>query len=349
MSNGNRELEKKAILPGVLETAAVAGGTHLAQNAALNSLLATKQIGKILEKRIMHPGGKSSALIEGISNAAVPELGILEGEAVHAYKNIANMGYKERVLAINALKGNWARLAKSEQGRKVLSNIVTRYSPLLGSAVKKMNPEEIAELEKIYKKNMLGKNIIDTTERLSKYKNIPEKYQLAAKRRIAAEAIGNLGIGSVEWVGAGFNGLKRLAATDVNKLRNSALGQSKAGQEAVNKIQKAQESIRKKFVDNPLEYTSENVLSGDPKQERLDAVKRLWHTIFINGAVGSARDLDASLISKARELRPELDTPFKRAANFIRKKRLAEKAKKRKRRLERIKGLFSRKKPQENQ
>ena len=309
--------KKSAYIPGLTELAA-GGAIHLAQNTILNGLMARRKIGPILENRIFGEQKKLKALKDGVENMAVPELGILEDEAVRPFKDISQKGYKERVLATHVLKGNWSRIANTKNGKKMIAKIMKDYIPSVSPLIEHLKPEEIKELENIYRKNLVGTNMIDIADRLAKHKNLPENYQRSAKLKKITEFAANAAMLPHETVGVSLNAIKRIGAADIQNLKKSSkIGKYKLAKKLIDKTQKLQDIAKERLVKRPLENTFENMVTNDSNIQKKDKLKRLFHTVAINGIVGSTRNLEADMLSAISKRHPELISKYQLAKKIM--------------------------------
>lgn len=293
-------MQKQAALA---ESALVAGLGHLTQNQVLKTMMNKETVlPKIIENRLTRTPTTVGQVKKGLANTALPELGIVEDEARHSYKDIAhNMGYKEKIHTIHALKGNWSRLAQSEQGRQVLAKHLSKNFPGVGSVIHMLPHDTIKELEKVYKADKLGKNIINTTNRLVKHKELA---QVSTKHKAiagAAEGLGNVAAGFKEPVFSTINVLKRAGAADLSKFENV---KNKPGKLAYKTAKGTQNYLKNFFVKNPLEGTAKDTLGDNSLAKRLDRGKRFFHVEGGNALVGGARNLDNKLMAVVKERHP---------------------------------------------
>ena len=197
-----KHLEKKAALGELIALeGAKALGAHIGQNIVArhrikngklfddiaNSLVPEKYRSQVptISQNNNNTNGKFSKakqflkrnkitgpIIEGTKNTIVPEKPILKNEVVHLYHNIKEMPYKNRVMTIHALKGNWSRLQQSPEGRKALANIAAKVHPqghlITPEMIAMMPPQKIKELETAYKNHEMGKGIAGLTDKLKK-------------------------------------------------------------------------------------------------------------------------------------------------------------------------------------
>lgn len=305
ISNYNKDhyIEKQA-MPG-LATMAVA---HIGQNIALKGMLKNKNIiPNIIEKRLTQKQNIMNNIKNGLGNVALPELGILENEARNSFKTIKNSGIRSRTYAVNFLKGNWSRMAQSEQGKKALAEHLNKYSPVAGRMIKHLPQETIQALEQAYKNDELGQNIINSTNKLSKYNSITEAPKGLKALRRATEIGGNLMVGSEEHVLPILNIGKRVGASDLSELGNKKIVKNSGfAKKILGGAQKVQDKMKDVFVKNPINTSAENNLKSNRFTLAKDKIMRNVQTYAGNAIVGSARDLDAKLTRIIRTKHPEL-------------------------------------------
>ena len=293
-------LQKTAVLA---ESLLAAGLGHLAQNQSLKYMVNKEDmLPKLIEGRLTKAPTAINQTRKGLANAALPELGIAESEARHSFKDISqNMGYRDKVHAVNALKGNWTKMSKSEEGRKALVKHLSKKLPMVGSVIHRLPEETIAELEKVYKGDKFGKNIINTTNRLSRHKQIvnPTGKQKAISG--AAEIGGNIGMAFKEPLFSTLNGLKRAGAADLSKFENV---KNKPGKAAYKIVKGTQNGLKNLFVKNPLETTAMRTLGNDSYAKAADSAKRIFHTEAGNALAGKARELDNKLMGVIKKRHP---------------------------------------------
>ena len=301
--NNEYHLEKQAI-PGLATMAAA----HVGQNIVLKGMLKNKNIiPNILENRLTQQPDVLHSIKDGASNVVLPELGILENEARHSFNTIRDKGMKDKAYAVNFLKGNWARMAQSEQGRKALAEHLSQYSPVAAKMINHLPQETIQALENTYKNDELGQNIINSTKKLSKLRTVTETPKKFKAFRRATELGGNMMVGSEEHLLPVLNIGKRVGATDLSALSNKKIVKNnKFAKKLLGGAQKAQDKMKEVFVKNPLNTSAENNLSSNKFTLAKDKVMRAVQTYGGNAIVGGARDLDSKLVGVIRQKHPAL-------------------------------------------
>jgi len=295
-----RHIEKRA--SGLLMSGLAAGLVHGTQNAALLRKLHNNTLHETVLKTLRNrASGANANVLDGVKNSLIPEIGVLADHTYSEGNRIRNMRNRDRVIAVNMLKGNLSRVLGSKNIRKraiglLKQNPKTKDYADMVSSLERLglldDKKSLHALEKLYKSDPLTRNIAKLTDAVSgKHIQTLAKGSPTTKKEGAGEIAGNLLFAAAEPVAAGMNVTKRLIADHES-------GKS-FGPAIYNLLNKAREGSNSIFIKKPVKKSFLAGLGG--KYQKGAVAKNNALKISGNAILASGADFAGKVGRLARE------------------------------------------------